>query len=108
MKSVRRAALVRIFGAILLTVGLVACEQSRRSPDPDLSVGLREAVTAEGVTEHAARLATIARVNGGNRAAGTPGYDASANYVADRLREAGYEVTVQGFEFPAYAAVRRA
>src|SRR5690606_17091232 len=42
-----------------------------------------------------------------NRAAGTPGYLASRDYVADRLRRAGYQVTVQPFEF-AYFKVRSA
>ena len=39
-------------------------------------------------------------MNGGTRASGTPGYDASVAYVANRLENAGYEVTEQEFEFP--------
>jgi Zn-dependent M28 family amino/carboxypeptidase len=39
-------------------------------------------------------------VSGGNRAAGTPGYDRSAEYVAERLKEAGYLVQLEEFEFP--------
>jgi hypothetical protein len=35
-----------------------------------------------------------------NRAAGTPGYDRSAEYVAERLKEAGYIVRFEEFEFP--------
>ena len=69
-----------------------------------LSSELRDAVTTEGVLGHAQRLQTIADQHGGNRAAGTPGYDASADYVANKLRQAGYEVTVQQFEFPTSAA----
>ena len=42
----------------------------------------------------------IANQNGGTRASGTPGYDASASYVAQRLRKAGYKVHQQEFEFP--------
>src|SRR4029077_18872234 len=41
-----------------------------------------------------------ARVGGASRAAGTPGYDRSAEYVADRLKEAGYLVHFEEFEFP--------
>ena len=44
----------------------------------------------------------IANQNGGTRASGTPGYDASADYVAGRLRAAGYTVTEQEFVFPFY------
>src|SRR5262249_12725662 len=45
-------------------------------------------------------LQDIASMSGGNRAAGTPGYDRSAEYVADRLKEAGYLVHFEEFEFP--------
>jgi hypothetical protein len=38
----------------------------------------------------------------GQHASGTPGYDASADYVAGRLRAAGYTVTEQEFVFPFY------
>lgn len=69
-----------------------------------LSSKLRNAVTTEGVMSHARRLQAVADEHGGNRAAGTPGYDASADYVAKELRQAGYEVTVQQFEFPGSAA----
>jgi len=37
----------------------------------------------------------------GNRDAGTPGYLASVNYVADLMRQAGYQVTVQTYTFNA-------
>ena len=50
--------------------------------------------------QHERRLQEIADHNGGNRAAGTPGYDASAKYVARTLRESGYDITVQKFELP--------
>ena len=38
--------------------------------------------------------------HGGNRAAGTPGYDRSAEYVANQLRNAGYKVRLEEFTFP--------
>jgi hypothetical protein len=45
-------------------------------------------------------LQGIAVANGGNRAAGTPGNDRSAEYVSERLKEAGYVVRFEEFEFP--------
>jgi hypothetical protein len=42
----------------------------------------------------------IADRNGDNRASGLLGYDASAADVAGKLRGAGYNVTVQPFDFP--------
>jgi hypothetical protein len=84
----------------LLALGAISCCVNETPRPPDEATRLREAVTTEGVMEHARRFAEVAEENGGNRAAGTPGYDASAEYVADTLRDAGYEVIVQPFEFP--------
>jgi Zn-dependent M28 family amino/carboxypeptidase len=61
---------------------------------------LRAAVTVEGVREHQAALQAVADANGGIRTSGTPGYDASVDYVVDKLLMAGYQVTVQPFDFP--------
>ena len=92
----------------LLTLASCGREPPSPSPEPGLSSELREAVTVDGILSHAERFQAIADEHGGNRAAGTPGYDASADYVAKRLREAGYEVEVQSFEFPGYLAARSA
>jgi Zn-dependent M28 family amino/carboxypeptidase len=61
---------------------------------------LRQAVTVKGIQDHNAFFQRIANQNGGTRAASTPGYDLSANYVAAKMRTAGYRVTVQPFDFP--------
>jgi aminopeptidase Y len=60
---------------------------------------LLECVTLEGVREHQAAFQQIANNHGGTRAAGSAGYDASADYVRDRLEAAGYSVTYQEFAF---------
>jgi Zn-dependent M28 family amino/carboxypeptidase len=61
---------------------------------------LEKAVTVNGILQHERVLQRIANNNGGNRASGTPGYDASAAYVTQKLTAAGYEVSSQEFEFP--------
>jgi Zn-dependent M28 family amino/carboxypeptidase len=61
---------------------------------------LLRCVTADGVTDHLRRFQRIADRNGGTRASGTPGFDASADYVADLMEDAGYRVTRQPFDFP--------
>ena len=111
----------RLAVALLVTLavlGVTAIAATRaptgdsRSAQPrsalDLSSQLRSAVTVDGIMEHERRFQEIADEHGGNRAAGTPGYDASAAYVAGELREAGYEVTVQRFRFPFYGVVEPA
>jgi Zn-dependent M28 family amino/carboxypeptidase len=61
---------------------------------------LRKAVTVDGILDHERALQTIANANDGNRAATKPGYDASVDYVAERLRRAGYKVSFDEFDFP--------
>jgi hypothetical protein len=63
-----------------------------------LATNLAGKVTVAGVHRHLVALQAIAERNGGSRASGTAGYEESAEYVADRLSAAGFDVTVQ--EFP--------
>jgi Zn-dependent M28 family amino/carboxypeptidase len=56
--------------------------------------------TGDGAFRHLQALQDIASANGGNRAAGTPGYDRSADYVAEQLKAAGYAVRFEEFDFP--------
>ena len=60
---------------------------------------LRQAVTVSGILQHERAFQGIAEFTGGNRLSGTPGYDASARYVAERAEEAGLEVGTQEFEY---------
>jgi len=60
---------------------------------------LTECVTADGVKEHLAAFQAIATANGGNRAANTAGYEASVDYVAETLTAAGWEVSIELFDY---------
>jgi Zn-dependent M28 family amino/carboxypeptidase len=62
-------------------------------------------VTVEGVTEHLEALQAIADENGGTRASGTPGYEASRDYVVSQLEDAGYHPEVQAFTFPFFQSL---
>jgi Zn-dependent M28 family amino/carboxypeptidase len=59
---------------------------------------LRQRVTDEAMMTHVTRLQEIADEHGGNRALGTPGYDASIDYVANALRDKGFDVQTPEFE----------
>jgi Zn-dependent M28 family amino/carboxypeptidase len=91
-----------------LSIVAVALVTSLLMATPALAVDevntkrLRKAVTVGGILSHERVFQRIANQNGGTRASGTPGYDASADYVAGRLRAAGYTVTEQEFLFPFY------
>ena len=97
----------RALGAGIVTTALVASTlaltTTTASGDPISETrGIRKAVTLAGVREHQQAFQDIADDNDGIRASGTPGYDASADYVAERLAAAGYTVTRQPFQFPFY------
>ncbi|TYC57651.1 M20/M25/M40 family metallo-hydrolase [Marinobacter sp. BW6] len=61
---------------------------------------LREAVTVEGVRNHQAAFQAAADANGGTREASSPGYQASVDYVVEQMALAGYDVTIQPFDYP--------
>jgi Zn-dependent M28 family amino/carboxypeptidase len=87
---------------LLTTAAMVAVmvPQPAQALDEVNTKKLRDGVTVGGIMAHERVLQRIANQNGGNRASGLPGYDASAAYVAQRLRAAGYGVTLQEFTFP--------
>ncbi|MFE5673342.1 M28 family metallopeptidase [Agromyces sp. NPDC056523] len=58
-----------------------------------------ECIDADGAWEHLEALQAIADANGGNRAAGTEGYEDSVDYVVERLEAAGWNVTIDEFDF---------
>jgi Zn-dependent M28 family amino/carboxypeptidase len=66
---------------------------------------LLQCVTVDGVREHQAAFQAIADANGGTRVSGTAGYDQSVDYVVGRLEAAGYEVTVQPFQFQTFISL---
>ncbi|WP_314505842.1 M28 family metallopeptidase [uncultured Microbacterium sp.] len=65
---------------------------------------LLDCVTPDGVMEHLKAFQAIADANDGNRAATTSGYDASVEYVIDVMRDAGWTVTEDTFDFEQQAA----
>src|SRR5690349_9694050 len=87
----------------LAVAGALVCA-APASADPEhsnnnTSKKLREAVTVNGILEHERAFQDIATFTGGNRLSGTAAYDASARYVADQARAAGFNVTTQKFDF---------
>lgn len=61
--------------------------------------------TKSAALVHLQALQDIADAHDGNRAAGTEGYEASADYVARLLADAGYQVRSETFEFPYFREV---
>ena len=59
---------------------------------------LRQRVTTDAMIAHLRSLQQIADANDANRAAGTPGYQASVDYIAHALRSQGFDVQTPQFE----------
>lgn len=75
--------------------GAKSCEQR----DNNTVKKLLACVTGKGTLEHLQALQKIADDNGGNRAADTPGYEASVDYVVKTLKRAGWKVTIDEFDY---------
>ena len=71
------------------------------TPTPGALAGVEQRIGRAGLGEHLDALQRIAGEHGGNRASGSAGERATADYVADRLRAAGYRVTVSEVSVPA-------
>jgi len=78
--------------------GQPATSASPVTPAADFAATLQKRVTADAMMAHLKKLQEIADANDGNRALGTPGYDASVDYVANSLRDKGFDVQTPEFE----------
>lgn len=75
--------------------------QRDRGPDPETQLANRLVASATGVSayRYLNGLQRIANQNDGTRAANTPGYDASVDYIASRLRNAGFLIETPTFTY---------
>jgi aminopeptidase S len=71
---------------------------SATAPDAPLVRQLASRVSDARALKHLQALQKIADEHGGNRAAGTPGYDASVEYVVGVLRDIGFRASTPTFE----------
>ncbi|MCC8247428.1 M28 family metallopeptidase [Saccharothrix luteola] len=99
--GIRRAAILAASASLaLVAVPAVNAASASTLDGPRLAKNLTKNVTADGINRHLIAFQRIADRNGGNRAAGTSGYDASVEYVAGKLRGAGFDVTTPEFTYP--------
>ncbi|MDQ4058524.1 MAG: M20/M25/M40 family metallo-hydrolase [Actinomycetota bacterium] len=98
--------LVALIGAILALAVTGDSDGGADSPGAqppgDLARQLEKAVTVDGIMAHLEALQAIADDNGGNRFTASPGHEASIDYVAGVLTEAGYQVSYDDFDVTVY------
>jgi len=117
MKGLARATKRgRVRGLVVLAVALTAlmaadaalAQVSQRACDRrnnNTYQKLTQCIRLDQVRAHQAALQSIADANGGNRFSGRPGYDRSVDYVVGKLKAAGYNVTVQPFDYLAFEVI---
>ncbi|PGH51767.1 peptidase M28 [Streptomyces sp. Ru87] len=93
-KTRLRGAAVAVAACTALTTGLLGTADGAEAPAaaaPDISV--------DQVKAHLGELQSIAEANDGNRAHGSPGYQASVDYIKGKLDAAGFTTAVQEFQY---------
>jgi Zn-dependent M28 family amino/carboxypeptidase len=90
----RFAAAVIVLAVAMLT----SCSSNEPPPATDLPRDVANKVTADGMYTHLRKLQEIADANRGSRADGTPGYDASVDYIVQVLKDKGFDVTTPEFD----------
>ena len=95
----RTATATAALAAAGLALTTVAAGPASAGSNPNTAQKMAKAVTVKAVHKHLEAFQKIADANGGNRGAGTSGYNASGDYVEQVLQKAGYETERQWFDF---------
>ena len=103
-KSRAIPATVAVAVAVALLVG--GCSRSAGTPQPamaksaaaEFAAVLTGRVTTNTMMAHLSKLQDIANAHNGTRAVGTPGYDASVDYVVNTLQHSGFDVQTPQFQ----------
>lgn len=101
MRTTRVAAV-----CLVLVASAQGCTRAADSAQPvvenkaakQFATQLRDRTTIEAMTGHLTKLQDIANSHGGTRAIGTPGYEASVDYVVESLRAKGFDVETPEFQ----------
>jgi Zn-dependent M28 family amino/carboxypeptidase len=105
-----RRGTTAVLTTLALVAALVACSsqqpvQRKTAPAAaDYAQSIRQKVSTEALFGHLEKLQQIADANGGNRAVGSPGYDASVDYIVNTLRDKGFDVQTPQFSFRQFDA----
>jgi hypothetical protein len=82
----------------LAVATLASCSSAESPPASDMPHDVAGRITADGMYSHLRTLQEIADGNRGSRAEGTPGYDASVDYVVQVLKDKGFDVATPEFD----------
>ncbi|ARR80259.1 Aminopeptidase Y [Mycobacterium intracellulare subsp. yongonense] len=95
------ATLPAALAVIALTAFSTGCSHRSGSEQTtgaaEFASALKGKVTIDAMMAHLSKLQDIANANNGTRAVGTPGYEASVDYVVNTLRDSGFDVQTPEF-----------
>lgn len=86
----------RTVALVSTIVALAGCAAAQ--PAGSYAGELKDRITTDAIVGHLEQFQQIAENHGGNRQTGTPGYQASVDYVSDLLTEKGFDVYIDEFE----------
>lgn len=95
--------------AIVALLATGGCGRNEEEGEPaankaaEYAKELQSKVTLDATMVHLQALQDIADANGGTRVAGSPGYDASVEYVAKSLRDKGFDVETPEFSMSMFS-----
>jgi aminopeptidase Y len=98
VRSIRRS-IAAVAAGVLTGTMLLAAPADAAPPSEEQLAEFTKAVKLKNLMKHLEQLQRASDRNGGNRASGLPGYDASVDYVVEKLTEVGYTPVVQAFMF---------
>ena len=96
-----RPLLAAVVTLMLATGGCASSDTAnslKHISGPDFAASLRGRVSTDAMMAHLTKLQDIANANNNTRAVGTPGYDASVDYVVGKLRDKGFDVQTMQFD----------
>lgn len=98
-KSRGSTALVLLVALAVSSTGCLnrSSQQATGNAASGFAATIRDRVTTDAMMAHLAKLQDIANANNGTRAVGTPGYEASVDYVVNTLRNSGFDVRTPEF-----------
>lgn len=95
-----KVTLIVVATAALLIGGCGSSKSEQAAPSAasNFATSLRQKISTDAMMAHLSKLQDIARANGNTRAVATPGYDASVDYVVNKLRDKGFDVQTPEFQ----------
>ena len=94
--------MLALLAVVAFAASVTGCSNgsSQQAGNPaaaEFAAALRNRVSTDAMMAHLSKLQDIANANNGTRAVGTPGYEASVDYVVNTLHNSGFDVQTPEF-----------